>query len=247
MTDSLSLETLINEKIKVDFSSDDDVSEYHEETKTSAPQVSKTNSQPVLPLVNQGNPELFENLDTSPMNHEDTSHSITACKVRPNQLYDSPRPLKTAARIQFRLAEASDYDKGFPGILSQLTSLGPVTRKEYEDRLHELSLLNSQGRFLFWIIIGEDVESQKIAACTTLLIEPKFIHRCGSVAHVEDVVVDLDYRKLSIGQKALDIAINIAKEQGCYKIILDCNRENVPFYQAVGFSENSVHMALYLE
>lgn len=172
---------------------------------------------------------------------------VTASKVRPSRLYDSPRPLKSSARIIFRIAEPEDYEKGFPAILSQLTSLGEVTKEQYEARLHELSLLNAQGGFLFWIIVGEDVDTGRIATCATLLVEPKFIHKCGSVAHVEDVVVDIEYRKLRLGQKILDILIGIAKEQQCYKIILDCNQENIPFYSSLGFKENSVHMAMYLE
>ena len=30
----------------------------------------------------------------------------------------------------------------------------------------------------------------KVIGCATLLIEPKFIHECSNVGHIEDVVID---------------------------------------------------------
>jgi glucosamine-phosphate N-acetyltransferase len=32
---------------------------------------------------------------------------------------------------------------------------------------------------------------------------------------------------------------------GCYKLILDCTRDKVPFYEKAGFKEKEIQMALY--
>jgi hypothetical protein len=36
-------------------------------------------------------------------------------------------------------------------------------------------------------------------------------------------------------------------DKGCYKIILDCETRNIPFYEKLHFSVNQNHMALYAD
>jgi len=70
----------------------------------------------------------------------------------------------------------------------------------------------------------------KIVAMGTLVIEQKIIHGFGKVAHIEDIVVDLDSRGKGIGTKLINHLISKAKEYGCYKTILNCSKELVQFY-----------------
>lgn len=39
------------------------------------------------------------------------------------------------------------------------------------------------------MIVIEDKDANRICACGTLTVEPKFIHEGGLVGHIEDVVV----------------------------------------------------------
>ncbi|MFQ5782710.1 MAG: GNAT family N-acetyltransferase [Nitrosopumilus sp.] len=75
----------------------------------------------------------------------------------------------------------------------------------------------------------------KIIGATTLLIEQKFIHKGGKVGHIEDVVVDKNFQGQKIGEKIIRYLLDIAKNRGCYKTILDCTDNVKPFYEKLGF------------
>jgi len=77
----------------------------------------------------------------------------------------------------------------------------------------------------------------KIVGATTLFIESKFIHDGGLVGHIEDVVVDKEYQGQKIGEKIMNYLIEIAKNRGCYKTILDCTDDVKPFYEKLGFKQ----------
>ena len=80
---------------------------------------------------------------------------------------------------------------------------------------------------------------EKIVASTTLLIEPKFIHNGGLVGHIEDVVVDKNFQRQKIGEKIMKYLLEIAKNKGCYKTILDCTDDVKPFYEKLGFKHTA--------
>ena len=77
----------------------------------------------------------------------------------------------------------------------------------------------------------------KIVGATTLLIESKFIHDGGMVGHIEDVVVNKEHQGQKIGEKIMNYLIEIAKNRGCYKTILDCTDDVKPFYEKLGFKQ----------
>ncbi len=85
-----------------------------------------------------------------------------------------------------------------------------------------------------------------IVGTITLLIEPKIIHGGSKVGHIEDVVVDKDYRGLGLGTVLINHAVDVAKKMGCYKVILDCSNDMVKFYQKNGFEPKGVCMRLDL-
>ena len=38
---------------------------------------------------------------------------------------------------------------------------------------------------------------------------------------------------------------NVAKENGCYKVILDCDESNEKFYEKLGYQRKNIQMAIY--
>ncbi len=84
----------------------------------------------------------------------------------------------------------------------------------------------------------------RIVGSTTLLIESKFIHDGGLVGHIEDVVVDKEYQGQKIGEKIMNYLIEIAKNRGCYKMILNCTDDVKPFYEKLGFKQASNELRL---
>jgi predicted GNAT family N-acyltransferase len=75
-----------------------------------------------------------------------------------------------------------------------------------------------------------------IVATGKLFIETKF-HQC--VAHLEDIVVDKEYRGIGIGQKMIKELLNCVPES-CHKVVLQGKQELTNFYKKINFKpENS--------
>jgi glucosamine-phosphate N-acetyltransferase len=87
--------------------------------------------------------------------------------------------------------------------------------------------------------------NDNIIVTGSIFLENKIIHNFKSVGHIEDIVVDKNYRNMKLGKKMIDYLINFGYNNNCYKIILDCSVENVEFYKKCGFINNNMGMALY--
>jgi len=82
------------------------------------------------------------------------------------------------------------------------------------------------------------LDSQVVGAAT-IFIEQKFINKGGKVGHIEDVAVRKNYQGKGIGQKIIKALVLFAKKEGCYKTILDCQDDLIPFYEKAGFKRHS--------
>jgi len=78
-----------------------------------------------------------------------------------------------------------------------------------------------------------------VIGSTTLLIEPKFIHQGGKVGHIEDVVIAKEHQGTGIGEKLINFVLDHAKQNQCYKTILDCSDDLKQFYEKIGFKKHS--------
>jgi glucosamine-phosphate N-acetyltransferase len=136
--------------------------------------------------------------------------------------------------LNFRRLEKADYDKNYLELLKQLTTVGDISKEKYE------TTINKMGAEV-WVVEFEG----KIIASVSLLLEQKIIHECGIVGHLEDVVVDKDYRKYGLGKFIIERIIKIAKERGCYKLIGDCKSELLGFYEKNGFESKCVQISIY--
>lgn len=81
-----------------------------------------------------------------------------------------------------------------------------------------------------------------IIGTATLHIQHKLIRNGGIAGLIEDVAVRESYRGNNIGSKLIEYLTNIAKELGCYKVILSCFPERVNFYERNGFINESITM-----
>lgn len=142
--------------------------------------------------------------------------------------------------MSYRLLEYSDLNKGFLELLSELTIVGNISKKEFIDRFLDIT-----SNPLHKIYVLE--QNNKIISCGTLLLEPKFIHECGITAHIEDIVVSSMCRGKGYGKKIINFLSNEAKKLGCYKIILDCSEEKIEFYKKCNYIKKGVFMAKYLD
>ena len=136
--------------------------------------------------------------------------------------------------LNFRRLEKADYDKNYLELLKQLTTIGDISREKYETAFDKMGAE-------VWVVEFEG----KIIASVSLLLEQKMIHECGIVGHLEDVVVDKDYRKYGLGKFIIERIIKIARERGCYKLIGDCKSDILGFYQKNGFESKCVQISIY--
>jgi len=88
-------------------------------------------------------------------------------------------------------------------------------------------------------VIYVAIHNGQVIGATTLLIEQKFIHDGGKVGHIEDVVVRKEYQGKGIGKKIVNALLKYAEKKGCYKTILDCSEDLIPFYESIGFKRHS--------
>ena len=87
--------------------------------------------------------------------------------------------------LMMRPLSQGDFHRGFLPLLGQLTSVGEVAEEQWQQRFKRM--LSMQGTYLVTVI--EDTNSRQVVGSATLVVEDKFIHDCGRVGRVEDVVV----------------------------------------------------------
>ena len=137
--------------------------------------------------------------------------------------------------IEIRDIVETDIENGFLESLDSLREASDLDRKIGEDILKKI-IANPDH------IIHVAEINGKIIGSTTLLIEQKFIHNGGRVGHIEDVVVSKEYEGRGIGIKLVSSLLKKAKMMNCYKTILDCQDELIPFYERIGFKQESNQM-----
>jgi len=127
------------------------------------------------------------------------------------------------------------------------------------------------------IVVIEEAATGRLVASGTIAIELKFVHSCGQVGHIEDIVCDAEYRGKQLGRRyapggggpagprtilsgcgtgrlvcgeprrLIEQLQHLGRRTGCYKVILDCAEKNVGFYEKLGFTRKEIQMALYFD
>ncbi|XP_049847944.1 glucosamine 6-phosphate N-acetyltransferase-like [Schistocerca gregaria] len=131
-----------------------------------------------------------------------------------------------------------DFDRGYCQLLEQLTTVGQLSKNAFESRFEELRM--AEG--MYYIVVIEDRRHSRVVATATLVVEKKFIHEAGKVGHIEDVVVDSQYRNRGLARALVSCLYEISKRSGCYKVVLYCKEDNVHVYQRLGFEVGLIHM-----
>ena len=80
-----------------------------------------------------------------------------------------------------------------------------------------------------------------IASCYICII-PNLTRGGKSIGFIENVITDIEYRGKGIGKNIVKNAIKYAKEQNCYKVILQSGNKRTDahgFYESIGFDGES--------
>jgi len=136
------------------------------------------------------------------------------------------------ADVIFRKLEESDIMAGFLESLDSLRKASDLTEEKSKEIFNKIK--SNPNHVVFVAVLDS-----KVIGSTTLLIEPKFIHQGGKVGHIEDVVISKEYQGTGIGEKLINFVLDHAKQNQCYKTILDCTDDVKQFYEKIGFKKHS--------
>lgn len=139
------------------------------------------------------------------------------------------------ADVKIRELEERDFERGFLQSLDSLRKASDLTQEKVKEIYSKIK--SNPNHKIFVAQFGDE-----IVGSTTLLIEPKFIHKGGLVGHIEDVVVTKSFQGKGVGEKLIQASLDYAKKHGCYKTILDCSDDVKPFYEKIGFKKHSNSM-----
>ncbi|HSA98316.1 MAG TPA: GNAT family N-acetyltransferase [Candidatus Nitrosotenuis sp.] len=134
--------------------------------------------------------------------------------------------------ITIRKIRESDLNNGF---LESLDNLKAASNLGNEKARAILKKITANPDNVIFVAVLDN----KVVGSVSLIIEQKFIHDGGLVGHIEDVVVSKEHEGKGIGFKIMQAALEYAKNQGCYKTILDCDDKVKPFYERLGFKAHS--------
>jgi len=86
--------------------------------------------------------------------------------------------------------------------------------------------IKEQNSFIYVIKVND-----KLIATGKLFVELKIF---DSLGHIEDIIVDSEYRKFGYGKIIIQYLLNESKKMGCYKCVLDAKDELIQFYSKCG-------------
>ena len=129
-----------------------------------------------------------------------------------------------------RNLEPNDYGKGYLQLYKQLNGVDIQLSKE--DFINKIS--NE-----YWVIEYNNT----IIACGKLIIEDKMY---SPIARIEDVICDTNYRRNGLSSIIVNHFIQLAKQNKCYKIILNSKINNSSFYNSLGFISDNNEYKIYL-
>ena len=139
------------------------------------------------------------------------------------------------SKVIFREVIQDDLDSIFK-LLNQLKEIS-IDSINYESAWNSFNENKSTKS-----VVG--VIDNKIVAYGSIVIENKI--RGDVAGHIEDIVVDKNFRGRFIGDNLIKELINIGKKNNCYRITLFCKEKLKNFYSRQGFKVSSINMKKYL-
>lgn len=130
-----------------------------------------------------------------------------------------------------------DYIKD--NYISLLSNLTLVNNIKTDDFIKYIDDIYKNG-IIYVVFINN-----KIIASGTIFLEQKIIRNCKKVGHIEDIVVDPEYRGYGLSTIIIEKLTEYGFKNNCYKIILDCDENIKKVYEKCGYSKKSIQMAYY--
>ena len=137
--------------------------------------------------------------------------------------------------MEFRRLNESDLDSLLE-LYKQLDADDSECSAERYEQLWKEIGANDNIRYF-----GAVDEGKVVSTCYAVYI-PNLTRGGRGICFIENVVTDKDYRNLGLASNVMDMAIAFAKEQHCYKVILQSGMKRTEahkFYEKKGFNGES--------
>ena len=165
-----------------------------------------------------------------------TWNGLTAGACELNRLFNSNlRILSSDIMDNINISKAKTDD--FPEIFVLLQQLWP-DKKLDKERLKEAFDQGLENQFQEYLIAKYD---GRTIGFVTLTIRSSLWQE-GNLAHVDELIVDQEFRGEGVGTKLLNEITKLAKEKSCKKIELDSafhRKESHSFYESLGFENRA--------
>ncbi len=134
--------------------------------------------------------------------------------------------------MEYREAKGADL----AGLMDLLIQLKPDDEKMDERQARKIwEQIQSLGNITYYLALEGD---KPVSTCNITII-PNLTRGGHPFGLIENVITDTAYRKRGIGKRVLEMAIDHAKRENCYKILLLSSKDLKPahaFYESLGFS-----------
>lgn len=130
-----------------------------------------------------------------------------------------------------------------------------ITQHDYYDyiKLIDSNLFHEDFNDFLDNVLGETHQiivleiEDKLIGTGTLFIENKMSYGGCSMGHIENILIDENFRGKGYGEKIVNELLNIAKEKKCYRVDLNCNSELENFYKKMNFNQKHICMNIYFK
>ncbi|KAF5309796.1 hypothetical protein D9611_013641 [Ephemerocybe angulata] len=143
--------------------------------------------------------------------------------------------------LHIRPLARTDYHRAHIRILSVLTSAPDPGLSGYQSTFDaQRTCANT-----YYTLVIVNKATDQIVGVGCVFIERKFLRNLGKVGHIEDIAVSKDMQGKKLGLRVIQALTGISESLGCYKTILNCSDDNIPFYKKCGYEKKENEMAKY--
>jgi bifunctional N-acetylglucosamine-1-phosphate-uridyltransferase/glucosamine-1-phosphate-acetyltransferase GlmU-like protein len=143
--------------------------------------------------------------------------------------------------------ESNLSDENILNLCKVLNQLSPTKNNNYniqDIRNHINDTCNNKTNTMNIYVLKYE---NRIIGTGSIIVEKKILRNLSKVGHIEDVVIDEDFRGIGLSKYLIKRLIQFCEKSDCYKIILDCSNHLIDFYKKFGFEINANTMRLDIQ
>ncbi len=137
--------------------------------------------------------------------------------------------------LEYRTARKNDL----PGLLALYKQLNPEEELIDLKKAYSIWETTEKSNTTRYFVAMDDAKA--VSTCNITLV-PNLTRNGKPFAIIENVITDNNYRRQGIGKKVIENAVQYAKENNCYKVVLLSSAKRIEshkFYESIGFNGNS--------